>query len=305
MAGAKKVVRQVAGGQSSACSILLYGARGSGKNALARLLVEAWLCLSPTEDGADGTCRACAAFSRGTSADFLHIAPTGNSSIIRVGAITPGAKTDEKDPPLPLLEFIRTAPLVAKHRVAMIEQAHRMNSAAFNALLKTLEEPLPHVRIVLTTDAIGSIPPTILSRCLAVACELPAPSEIHRLFPDANEVDLILSEGSPGRAAHILKHADRYRAIYEFALDLPHRPPAGALRASEQFRSICEGIEKALACGARAAQTEALEVLAIALSKTPNADPAWGQRVLEAHRRVIGNVGIGMVLDSLFTSMLA
>jgi DNA polymerase-3 subunit delta' len=266
------------------------------------MLAQAWLCQSPSQDGADGTCRACGAFARGMSADFLHIFPTGASSIIRVHAIVQG---DAKDAPVPLLEFFRTAPLMAKHKVAMIEQAHRMNSEAYNALLKTLEEPHEYVRLVLTTDSISSVPATILSRCLAVACELPGPEEISRLFPGATEADLILSEGAPGRVAHVLAHADRYRAIYEFAESLASRPAGGALLAAEQFRSICDGIEKALDCGARTAQAEALETLAIALSRSPKVNPAWSQRVLEAHRRVVGNSGIGLVLDSLFTGILA
>ena len=192
----------------------------------------------------------------------------------------------------------------ARTKVFIIDEVHMLSRNAFNALLKTLEEPMDHVRIVLTTDAVGSIPATILSRCLAVACELPSPTEMTHLYPDATDVDLILSEGSPGRTAHVLAHADRYRAIYEFAQDLPSRSPGSALLAAEQFRSICDGIEKSLECGARAAQAEALEVFAIALSRTPNADPAWSQQVLEAHRRVLGNVGIGLVLDALFTGLL-
>jgi DNA polymerase-3 subunit delta' len=194
---------------------------------------------------------------------------------------------------------------MARHKVVMIEQAHRMNRDAFNALLKTLEEPHPHVRLVLTTDSISAIPPTILSRCLGVACELPSSAEMKRLFPEATEPDLILSEGAPGRTAHVLLYSDQYRAIYEFAESLVSRPRGGALVASEQFRSICDGLDKALACGARQSQVEALETLAIALSRSPSADPTWSQQVLEAHRRVAGNGSIGIVLDSLFAGILA
>ena len=304
LTGAKRVVLQVASGPSSVHSLLLYGARGSGKNALAKLLSQAWLCQHPTEDGADGICRVCGAFSRGTCADFLHIAPTGPSGIIKVGAISPPSAKD-KDDPVSLLEFFQTAPLMARHKVVMIEQAHRMNSAAFNSLLKTLEEPHPFARLVLTTDSISAIPATILSRCLAIACELPSGEDMHRLFPEANKVDLILSEGAPGRTAHVLAHADRYRAIYEFAESLNTRPPGAALIAAEQFRSICDGIEKALQCGARAAQSEALETLAIALSRGASRNPTWSHRVLEAHRRVIGNASAGLAFDALFSAILA
>jgi len=302
LTGAKRVIRQIAAGKSEVHALLLYGAKGSGKNALAKVLAQTWLCQHPTEDGADGSCRACGAFLRGASADFLHISPTGPSSIIRVSAIVP---SPEKDAPVSLLEFFRTPPLMARYKVVMIEQAHRMNRDAFNALLKTLEEPHPHARLVLTTDMISAIPATILSRCLGVACELPSREEMRRLYPEATDADLILAEGAPGRTAHVLAHVDRYRAIYEFAESLPSRTTGGALVASEQFRTICEGIEKALNCGARTAQTEALETLAIALSRSKQADPRWSQKVLEAHRRVTGNASIGLVLDALFTGILA
>jgi hypothetical protein len=298
---AKKVVRRIATGEGGAHALLLYGAKGTGKNALARLLTQAWLCLSPTQDGADGTCRACGAYLRGASADVLHVAPTGPSSVIKISAIT---QSDEKDAPVPILDFIRTPPLMARSKVVMIEQAHRMNNAAFNALLKTLEEPHDFVKIVLTTDSISLIPATILSRCLGVACETPSTEEVSRLFPQATEVDLLLSEGAPGRVAHVLEYADKYRAVYEFAQTLKTRPKGGALVASENFRAVCDALDNDLKCGARAAQSEALESLAIVLARSPGFHPSWSQQVLEAHRRVVGNISASLVFDALFTGML-
>src|SRR5882724_4649572 len=90
-------------------AILLYGANGVGKNELARLVTELWLCNQPTEDGADGTCRACLSFARGNSADLLTIVPTGPSQVIKRNAINPVQNDPENL--LPLTTFFRTTPM--------------------------------------------------------------------------------------------------------------------------------------------------------------------------------------------------
>jgi hypothetical protein len=265
-------------------------------------MAQAWLCREPGPDGADGVCRACGAFERGASADFLSIAPSGPSQIIKQSTIT---ASDDKDAPVPLNEFFRTAPLMSAHKVVLIEQVHRMNETTFNSILKTLEEPPPHAKLVLTTDSISTIPPTILSRCLGVACELPSRTDVNRLFPRASADDLLLSEGAPGRTAQILEHSDQYRAIVAFARSLKGRPAGAALVASEQFKSICDGLESALDCGARAANAEALESLAVVFARDQEIDPTWTHLTLEAHRRIRGNGGAGLVFDALFSGLLA
>ena len=283
-------------------ALLLYGARGSGKNALARIVAKAWMCLSPTENGADFSCRSCLAFERGNSSDFLHVAPTGPSAIIRTSAIN-GADA-EKDGPVPVTEFLRTRPIIGARKVVHIEQAHRMNHAAFNALLKTLEEPLPHAKLILTTDSISRVPATIISRCLGVACEAPLESELVKIFPNARENDLLLSEGAPGRLKTILDHAGIYRSIADFAHRLKSRNQTEALAASEEFRSLCDRVDSVLHAGARASQTEALEVLAIAIARDPEQPSGWTRQVIETHRRITGNAAAGIAFDALFTNLL-
>lgn len=294
------MVRRLATGGAGAHAVLLYGARGSGKGTLANLLAQAWLCREPTEDGADGACRACMAFERGNSPDLLRIAPTGNSSIIKVNAITEGKPSE--DNPTPLLDFFRTPPLLSRHKVVVIREAHRMNGDASNALLKTLEEPHPHARLVLTTTSVGAVLPTILSRCLGVACELPREEEVRRMFPEATEDDLRLAEGAPGRVQTILKRKERYRRIADFARGLAKRNPVEALVAAEEFRALCDGLDDE--SGARAANAEGLDLLASFLAREPGADPRWAQMAVEAHRRVVGNVSAPIVFDALFAAML-
>ena len=300
---AKRVVRELAAGKSGVHAVLLYGAPGSGKNVLADLLAQAWLCRHPGPDGADGTCRPCGAFGRGTNADFLRIEPSGRSAIIGVKAITndnPGSE----DPPTPLLTFFRTYPLMSRNKVALINSAERMNGTAANAILKTLEEPHPNAKLILTTESIGAILPTILSRCLAIACEAPCEEELRRFFPEATEDEMRMSEGTPGRLRHFVAHRQAYARIADFARSIATRSAGEALVASDGIREAAEGLEKSLGCTARAANAEVLELLAIFLAREPLAPPFWAQAATEAHRRVLQNGAPGIVFDALMVRML-
>jgi hypothetical protein len=302
LTSAKKVVRRLAKDERAIHAILLYGPKGSGKTELARLLTKMWLCKQPTEDGPDDICRSCVAFNRGNTPDVLTIEPQGASRIIlNKSIINPDPKEDD---PVPLLRFFRTSPMYSRHKVALIFDAHRMNNSSANALLKTLEEPHPHAKLLLTTDTVGNILPTILSRCLSVACEAPAEAEIALAFPDATPEEIRFSEGAPGRLNTILSRRDLYQRLLHFAQRLPARSPAEALVASEDFQSIVEGFQAANDSGLRAANAEALDALAIYYAREPSCPPAWPQKIIEAHRRIVGNGGSSVVLDALFTGLL-
>jgi DNA polymerase-3 subunit delta' len=301
---AKRVVRKIASGESSVHAVLLYGAKGSGKTALAEALGEALLCTDPQPDGACGVCRACGAFQRGTSPDWMLIEPQGPSAFIMVPWITRSRNPKPDDPSPTLQEFFRTPPLASRMKVAFLRDAHRMNDRAANALLKTLEEPHPHARLILSTDSVGGVLPTILSRCVALACELPSVDELRDLAPEATVDDLRLAEGAPGRVRTILANPAAYRKISEFGHSLKRRRRAEALKVSEEFRTISEGLQKATDGGARATNAEALDMLAAFLAREPEVPPRWAQHVIEAHRRIVGNGNPGMVLDALFTRML-
>ncbi len=130
---------------------LFCGPRGVGKTTCARIFAKAINCLSPTADGeACGQCESCRAFSEQRSFNIFELDAASNNSVEHI-------KT--------LMEQTRIPPQVGKYKVFIIDEVHMLSTAAFNAFLKTLEEPPAHVIFILATTEKHKILPTILSRC--------------------------------------------------------------------------------------------------------------------------------------------
>ena len=179
-----------------------------------------------------------------------------------------------------------------------------MNGSAANALLKTLEEPHAHAKLILTTTSVGTFLPTIRSRCLSVACALPEASDLKANHPEAEPGDLILAEGAPGRLEEILRNPEPYRDLAALATSLPKRRRAEALVLTERTRAIAERLEKAKGCNARTANAEVLSLLAVWVARDPDANPRWTAVLTDAHRRIVQNGNAGVVLDAAFSKML-
>lgn len=130
---------------------LFAGPRGTGKTTTARLLAKAVNCLaeSPAERPCDH-CEHCQAVNNGRFLDLIEIDAASNTSV-----------DDVRD----LRDKINFAPTQGKYKVYIIDEVHMLSTAAFNALLKTLEEPPPHAIFILATTEIHKIPATVLSRC--------------------------------------------------------------------------------------------------------------------------------------------
>lgn len=295
--GAKSAVRGFSRPDSGAHAVLLYGLEGSGKRTLARELARAWLCKANTGEGACGVCQACQAFDRGNLSDFLKIVPEGKSGIIKLGQITEGDQPGDRAF-VPLRSFLRTGPLLAKAKVVLIEQADRMNASAANALLKTLEEPEDYGKLILTTDSVGGVLPTILSRCVAVSCDLPVDRD-----PDVSEEAWALARGAPGKAKAIAANWDAYRDLLGLVDTLLTAKPHLALALSERFQEIAEKLEEDENAQKRQEQSEGLRALAEAL-RYRGAPPAWIHRVVRAHAWVSGNTNAPLVFDALFVNLL-
>lgn len=141
--------RQVAEGHT-AHAYLFTGTRGTGKTTCARILAKAVNCLSPVDGEPCGRCEACRAVDAGTTLDITELDAASNNGVDQVRAL--------RD------EAVYT-PAVLKKRVYIIDEVHMLSTAAFNALLKTIEEPPSHVVFILCTTDPQKVPETILSRC--------------------------------------------------------------------------------------------------------------------------------------------
>ena len=140
---------QVAVGKLSH-AYLFCGSRGTGKTSCAKILAKAVNCLDPQGGNPCGKCEACRSIDAGTATDVIEMDAASNNGVDNV--------RDMKDE-------IAFTPAVLKYRVYVIDEVHMMSSSAFNALLKTLEEPPNYVVFILATTEFHKLPNTIVSRC--------------------------------------------------------------------------------------------------------------------------------------------
>ena len=129
---------------------LFAGPRGVGKTTIARILSKALNCLNLKGGEPCGECENCKEIERGSFPDVVEMDAASNRGIDDIRA---------------LKEAVSYTPIKGKHKVYIIDEAHMLTKEAFNALLKTLEEPPPRTTFILCTTEYDKIPPTILSRC--------------------------------------------------------------------------------------------------------------------------------------------
>lgn len=131
-------------------ALLFTGPRGTGKTSTARLIAKSLKCDTPVDFQACGQCPSCVEFQQGRSIDVIEIDAASNNGVDSVRE---------------LRETVGYMPTHGKYKIYIVDEVHMLSTAAFNALLKTLEEPPPHVVFVLATTEVQKIPATILSRC--------------------------------------------------------------------------------------------------------------------------------------------
>lgn len=130
---------------------LFTGTRGVGKTTLSRIFAKALNCETGVTSKPCGVCRACREIDEGRFVDYVEMDAASNRGVDEMAA---------------LLERAVYAPVDARFKVYMIDEVHMLTNHAFNAMLKTLEEPPPHVKFILATTDPQKIPVTVLSRCL-------------------------------------------------------------------------------------------------------------------------------------------
>ena len=132
-------------------AFLFCGPRGVGKTTCARILAKTINCLNQTSEGeACNTCQSCVSFDAGASMNIHELDAASNNSVDDIRS---------------LVEQVRFAPQAGKYKVYIVDEVHMLSASAFNAFLKTLEEPPPYAIFILATTEKHKILPTILSRC--------------------------------------------------------------------------------------------------------------------------------------------
>ncbi len=200
-------------------ALLFAGPDGIGKKMLAHVLAAAVLCEG--QDGPCGSCASCQALRLGSHPDYLEVMPEKNgksAAQIRIEAIRA------------MQVQVSRYPVLSKRRVVLIDDADRMNEAAENSLLKTLEEPEGPVTFILVTSARSALLDTILSRCMPVNFDMLGTKNIVKVLLQhdvpATEADELaaLADGSLGRALTLFGHEGLQlrNEVLNFLKALPH-----------------------------------------------------------------------------------
>ena len=170
---------------------LFTGSRGTGKTTCAKILAKAVNCLSPHEGDPCGECEICRGIDNGSILDILEIDAASNNGVDNIRT---------------LREEANYTPANCKFRVYIIDEVHMLSISAFNALLKTLEEPPEHVIFILATTELHKLPATILSRCQRFDFRRIAPKEIAGRLSDVAQREQV--NLSPQAALLIANLAD-------------------------------------------------------------------------------------------------
>lgn len=182
---------------------LFTGSRGTGKTTCAKILAKAVNCLDPVDGNPCGKCENCIGIDNGNILDVVEMDAASNRKIDDIRSI---------------IDEAQFTPAKAKYRVYIIDEVHMLTNEAFNALLKTLEEPPKHVVFILATTEVHKLPATILSRCQRFDFHRIAPEDISsRLTYVAqqenveitNEATMLISAIADGALRDALSLMDR------------------------------------------------------------------------------------------------
>ncbi|MBE7087663.1 MAG: DNA polymerase III subunit gamma/tau [Clostridiales bacterium] len=146
----KTLVNQITGNRLGH-AYLFTGTRGTGKTSAAKIFAKAINCQNPVNGSPCGTCESCRALSDPSNIDIIEIDAASNNGVNEIRE---------------LREKVQYPPVSCKYKVYIVDEVHMLTGPAFNALLKTLEEPPKHAVFILATTEVHKIPATILSRCM-------------------------------------------------------------------------------------------------------------------------------------------
>ena len=204
---------------------LFTGSRGTGKTSTAKIFARAINCESSNNGSPCGICETCKSLA-GTNIDVLEIDAASNNGVDEI-----------RD----LREKVKYPPVVGKYKVYIIDEVHMLSTSAFNALLKTLEEPPSHTVFILATTEVHKLPATILSRCLRFDYKLVSLEELSALLRkilkeenvafDEQAINIIARAGE-GSVRDTLSIADR--CVSFAGNDLTYQKVLSVLGVSER-----------------------------------------------------------------------
>jgi len=187
-------------------AVLLSGIAGIGKRPFARWLSESLLCKNPHMNGqaeqhhapgACGECSACRQLLADSHPDFKMLQPEGVSATIKVDAVRS------------LVEWLQLTAGQGSYRIALLEEADRLNRNAANSLLKTLEEPADNTILILTASKLGSLPATIRSRCQKMTVRMnDRNAALAWLAPQLPEPEIALNDASGAPYIALLNNSE-------------------------------------------------------------------------------------------------
>ena len=181
---------------------LFTGTRGTGKTSIAKIFARAINCLSPKNGSPCNKCEVCKALGDNINVDILEIDAASNNRVDEI-----------RD----LREKVKYPPVVGKYKVYIIDEVHMLTDSAFNALLKTLEEPPEYVVFILATTEVHKLPATILSRCMRFDFKLVSEKDLEKhvkyVFKDSgiayeNEAVSVIAGLGAGSVRDTLSIAD-------------------------------------------------------------------------------------------------
>ena len=215
---------------------LFTGSRGTGKTTCARIFARAINCLGPENGSPCGKCEVCKALSGG-NIDIIELDAASNNGVDQIREI---------------VDNVAYPPVAGKYKVYIVDEVHMLSGAAFNALLKTLEEPPAHAVFVLATTEVHKLPATVLSRCMRFDFRLvPAPvlkEHLKKIYAaegvkaEDSALDLIVA-AAEGSVRDMLSVADR---CMNYSDDLSYGDVLGVLGATgrESTRSLLGAIAR-------------------------------------------------------------
>ena len=225
-------------GQRVGHAYLFCGARGTGKTSVAKIFARAINCLTPENGSPCFKCQACQSLANPTNLDILEIDAASNNGV---------------DDIRELRESVQYPPVAGQYKVYIIDEVHMLSPGAFNALLKTLEEPPKHAVFILATTEPQKLPATILSRCMRFDFHLVADEVIQKLIeniytevgkPFESEATALIAKAGEGSVRDALSLADL--CLSDTNEKLTYKQVIDLLGASDRNKTakLCEYILK-------------------------------------------------------------